>query len=82
MSNTDPFLPGFEFENVHTKPKTSAHYKGTQHCRAKGMDIELRVQDTLIAGVTHVYLLTTAQAEQLRLDLERALERNANAPFK
>jgi hypothetical protein len=64
-----------------TTSKASAHYKGTRHCRRAGKDVEVRFT-TAYAGHTFVHLLTTAQAEQLRLDIERALERNAHTTFK
>ena len=81
MSNTEPYLPGFELSYV-VLGQASAHYKGTRLCRNSGTDVELRFTGTEQCGCTFIHLLTTAQAEQLRLDIERALERNAHAPFK
>jgi len=84
MSNTTEQLSFTNFEVVgsYYAKQASAHYKGTRLCRKSGMDVELRIRCASLEGYTFIHLLTTTQAEQLRLDIERALERNAHAPFK
>lgn len=76
-----PYLPHFDVELPYTPTQASAHYKGTRLCRQYGKDVEVRMTTPTLSA-TFVYLLTTAQAEQLRLDLECALERNAHATFR